>query len=84
MRQARDKLDEAKRREARSEQEKAIEELETARAELEEILRQMREEEVERLLVQLGARIRLTASGSSRRHVSAASRRRSATTPRGR
>jgi hypothetical protein len=58
MRQARDKLDEAKRREARSEQEKAIEELETARAELEEILRQMREEEVERLLIQLGARIR--------------------------
>jgi hypothetical protein len=58
MRQAREKLDQAKRREARGEQEKAIEELETARAELEEILRQMREEEVERLLVQLGARIR--------------------------
>jgi hypothetical protein len=37
---------------------KRIEELETARAELEEILRQMREEEVERLLVQLETRLR--------------------------
>ena len=58
MRRAREQLDEAKRRDARAEQEKAIEELETARAELEEILRQMREEEVERLLVQLEARLR--------------------------
>jgi hypothetical protein len=58
MRKAREQLDEAKRRDARAEQEKAIEELETARAELEEILRQMREEEVERLLVQLEARLR--------------------------
>jgi hypothetical protein len=58
MRKAQEKLDEAKRRDARQEQEKAIEELETARAELEEILRQMREEEVERLLVQLETRLR--------------------------
>ena len=58
MRKAREKLEQAERRDARSEQEKAIEELETARAELEEILRQMREEEVERLLVQLEARVR--------------------------
>ncbi|MFN5755519.1 MAG: hypothetical protein ACK48M_01830, partial [Planctomycetia bacterium] len=58
MRKAREQLDDAKRRDARAEQEKAIEELETARAELEEILRQMREEEVERLLVQLEARLR--------------------------
>jgi len=58
MRKAQEKLDEAKRRDARNEQEKAIEELETARAELEEILRQMREEEVERLLVQLETRLR--------------------------
>ena len=58
MRKAREKLEQAQRRDARSEQEKAIEELETARAELEEILRQMREEEVERLLVQLEARVR--------------------------
>lgn len=58
MQAARKQLDEAKRRDARQEQEKALEELETARAELEEILRQMREEEVERMLVQLEARIR--------------------------
>jgi len=58
MEQARERLDEARRREARAAQEKAVEELETARAELEEILRQMREEEVEKLLVQLEARLR--------------------------
>lgn len=58
MQRARRQLDDARRRDARHEQEKALEELETARAELEEILRQMREQEVERLLVQLGARIR--------------------------
>jgi len=58
MRQAQDKLAEAKRRDARQDQEKAVEELETARAELEEILRQLREEEVERVLVQLGARLK--------------------------
>jgi hypothetical protein len=58
MREARDRLDEARRGEARREQQQAVEELETARAELEEILRQLREEEVERLLVQLEARIR--------------------------
>jgi hypothetical protein len=58
MRQAQERLRDANRRQAREEQEKAIEELETARAELEEILRQMREEEVERLLVQLEARLR--------------------------
>ena len=58
MRKAQQRLDDANRRQARDEQEKAIEELETARAELEEILRQMREEEVERLLVQLEARLR--------------------------
>jgi hypothetical protein len=58
MRQAAERLDEARRTEARAEQERAIEELESARAELEEILRQMREEEAERLLVQLETRIR--------------------------
>jgi len=59
MREAAEKLDEARRKEARADQEKAIEELESARAELEEILRQMREEEVERLLVQLETRVRM-------------------------
>jgi len=58
MKQAQERLEEARRKEAREDQEKAIEELETARAELEEILRQIREEEVERLLVQLESRIR--------------------------
>jgi hypothetical protein len=58
MRAAREQLDQASRQAARAEQEQAIEELETARAELEEILRQLREEEVERLLVQLETRIR--------------------------
>ena len=58
MQQAKERLDDARRRDARVEQEKAVEELETARAELEEILRQMREEEVEKLLVQLEARLR--------------------------
>ena len=59
MREAAEKLDEARRKEARADQEKAIQELESARAELEEILRQMREEEVERLLVQLETRVRI-------------------------
>ncbi len=58
MRQARAALDASERGAARGEQERAVEELETARAELEEILRQVREEEVTRLLVQLDARIR--------------------------
>jgi hypothetical protein len=58
MRQAREQLDGAERGEAREAQQRAVEELETARAELEEILRQVREEEVTRLLVQLEARIR--------------------------
>ncbi len=58
MRKAEEQLKQANRRNARVEQEKAIQELETARAELEEILRQMREAEVERLLVQLETRLR--------------------------
>ena len=58
MRAAQQRLEAANRSEARREQQRAAEELETARAELEEILRQMREEEVERLLVQLEARVR--------------------------
>lgn len=58
MQAAEKQLEQARRREARAEQDKAIEELETARAELEEILRQLREDEVERLLVQLSARVR--------------------------
>ena len=58
MKQAEERLEESQGKEARQRQEKAIEELEAARAELEEILRQVREEEVERLLVQLETRLR--------------------------
>lgn len=58
MAAARERLEEANRADSRREQDKALEELENARAELEEILRQVREEEVERLLVQLEARVR--------------------------
>ncbi len=58
MRQAQEQLENTDPAAARSEQERAVEELETARAELEEILRQMREDEVTRLLVQLETRLR--------------------------
>jgi hypothetical protein len=58
MRKAQEKLAEAKRKEAVEEQEQAVRELEQAKAELERILRQLREEEVERALAQLEARFR--------------------------
>ena len=44
------RLDEAQRKQAIAEQEQALRELEKAKAALEEILRQLREEEVERML----------------------------------
>jgi hypothetical protein len=58
MQQAQKKLEEAKRNEAVKEQEQALRELEQAKAELEKILRQLREEEMERMLVLLEARLR--------------------------
>ncbi len=58
MREAQKRLDEAQRKDAVAEQEKAKEELEKAKAELERILRQMREEEVERVLALLESRFR--------------------------
>jgi len=58
MQRAAERLGQSSRRDAGEEQKRAIEELENARAELQEILRQVREEEVERLLVRLEARIR--------------------------
>lgn len=58
MQQARDRLEQAQRAEAQEEQDQALAELEAARAELEEILRQLREEEIERLLVKLETRVR--------------------------
>ena len=56
MRQAEKRLEEAKRREAAEEQEEALRELEQAKADLEKILRQLREEEMERVLAVLEAR----------------------------
>jgi hypothetical protein len=58
MKQAQKQLDESKRKGAVEEQEKAVEQLEQAKAELERILRQLREEELERMLVMLEARFR--------------------------
>jgi hypothetical protein len=58
MEQARKKLDEAQRQGAAENQREALRELEQAKAELERILRQLREEELERTLTQLAARFR--------------------------
>jgi hypothetical protein len=58
MRQAQQRLEEAERKDAVEEQERAREELEAAKAELERILRQLREEEVERMLALLEGRFR--------------------------
>lgn len=58
MQQAVERLEEAKRTEATEQQEQALRELEQAKAELERILRQLREEEMERMLVLLEARFR--------------------------
>ncbi len=58
MEEAKKKLEESKRDGAVEEQSKAVEELEQAKAELERILRQLREEELERMLVMLEARFR--------------------------
>ena len=56
MREAHEKLQEAQRQGAVEKQEEAIQELQQAKAELEEILRQLREEEIERTLTLLEAR----------------------------
>ena len=58
MEEAQKKLEESKREGAVEDQSKAVEELEQAKAELERILRQLREEELERMLVLLEARFR--------------------------
>ncbi|QEG35576.1 coiled-coil domain-containing protein [Bythopirellula goksoeyrii] len=58
MQQAQERLDEAQRDESVKEQEQALRDLEQAKAELEKILRQLREEELERMLVMLEARLR--------------------------
>jgi hypothetical protein len=56
MQEAQKKLEEAQREGAVEKQEEALRELELAKAELEEILRQLREEEIMRMLAMLEAR----------------------------
>jgi len=58
MDNARKKLEESLRKPAAESQRQAVKELEQAKAELERILRQLREEETERVLTQLAARFR--------------------------
>jgi hypothetical protein len=58
MQDAKEKLEKALREEAVEKQEEALRELEAAKAELEKILRQMREEEMARILALLEARFR--------------------------
>ncbi|MCC7476246.1 MAG: hypothetical protein IT425_12690 [Pirellulales bacterium] len=58
MEEALKKLEEAERKGAADRQRQAIKELELAKAELERVLRQLREEELERTLTQLAARFR--------------------------
>lgn len=58
MQEAQRQLEQAQREGAAEEQQRAVEELEQAKAEFERILRQLREEEMERMLVLLEARFR--------------------------
>ena len=58
MEDAKKKLEKAQQEDAAKDQEEAIKELEQAKAELEQILRQLREEEIERVLAMLEARFR--------------------------
>ena len=58
MKNAQQKLEQSQRKESIEEQQKAREELEKAKAELEKILKQLREEEMERTLQALEARFR--------------------------
>ena len=58
MNEAKKKLDDARRQDAVGKQEEALRELEQAKSDLEEILRQLREEEIERSLAMLEVRFR--------------------------
>ena len=58
MQEAQQKLNEAKREDAKEKQVEALKELELAKADLEEILRQLREEEMSRTLAMLETRFR--------------------------
>jgi hypothetical protein len=58
MQEAQEKLEQAKREDATDKQAQALKELEQAKADLEEILRQLREEEMARMLAMLESRFR--------------------------
>ena len=58
MKDAIKKLEETQRKRASNHQQQALRDLEQAKAELERVLRQLREEELERVLTQLAARFR--------------------------
>ena len=58
MQEAQEKLEKAKREEAADKQAQALKELEQAKADLEEILRQLREEQMSRMLAMLEGRFR--------------------------
>jgi hypothetical protein len=58
MREAKIKLENAKRTQSLPDQEQALKDLKAAKEEIEQILRQMREEEIEQMLAQLEARFR--------------------------
>jgi hypothetical protein len=58
MNEAKKKLEDARRQDAVDKQEEALRELEQAKSDLEEILRQLREEEIERILAMLEVRFR--------------------------
>ena len=58
QKQAEDELDKNKKDDAADKQTKAIKELEAAKKKLEDLLKQMREEEIERLLADLEKRCR--------------------------
>ena len=58
MQQAKEQLEKAQREGAVEEQRQAVQELEQAKAELERVLRQLREEEMERTLTMLAARFK--------------------------
>jgi hypothetical protein len=66
MEQAHKKLDEAEREGAAAAEREALKELEQAKAELERVLRQLREEEMERTLTQLEARFRKMLEAQTR------------------
>ncbi len=58
MEEAQKKLENSKRKDATENQQEAVKQLEQAKAELERVLRQLREEELERTLTALAARFR--------------------------